>query len=492
MTIDISRWNFTEWDAPGSRVLRHAWVHGESRPSGDATLSSVNPATGRLCGEFDDGGSEIVEVAVASARDAFRNGWSRMSGVDRAAILVRWAERIAEATDSLADLETLEVGRPTTDARALISQAPMLIGYYASMIAALEEPTEGAMRRPRGVIGAITPWNFPVANVLIRVAPILAAGNTLVLKASELSPRSAVFLAQLATEAGMPDGVFNVTLGGGLSTGEALVAHPDVDMIAFTGSTVTGQSIIRASATNTLKPLVMECGGKSAQIVLPDMVDQPDVWSGVFAAAFWNTGQWCAARSRLLVPTTGLESAIEGLKSASEGWSIGDPRLASTRLGPLASRKQFETVKGYLNIATDTARVVPLTCPIDERADGGFYVDPVLVLDAPQDGALVQQEVFGPLLSIQTYNDLDHAISLADDSIYGLGATVWGSNQSDASRIAERLTVGSVDIMTSASARAAPALGMPFEPRKQSGFGVEGGLAGLATFTTPQAISYVG
>jgi gamma-glutamyl-gamma-aminobutyraldehyde dehydrogenase len=483
---------FPLWDTPLPEALSHAWIQGQTRAFGGGPIVSVNPATGDVLGGFDEGGAQAVEAAVTAARAAFLGDWGRISAADRAALLLAWAARIAEEVEQLAWLETLEVGRPTTDAKALISQGPLLIGHYASMIPALEDRADGAARRPRGVVGAITPWNFPTANVLIRAAPILAAGNALILKPSELSPRSAVLLAQLASEAGLPPGVFNVVLGTGHKTGAALAAHPGVDMIAFTGSTRTGQAIIQASASKSLKPLMMECGGKSPQLVLPDMIAEPEIWPGVFAAAFWNTGQWCAARTRLLVPKGGLDAAVEGLRAAAADWPIGDPRDPATRLGPLASRDQYDVVQRFREIARQTGRVMPMSDVPGGLSENGFYAAPELVLDAPQDGALVQQEVFGPLLTVQEYGDADEAIRLADDGPYGLGATIWGADRDAAERIAAGLCVGSVDVIVTPTARPGLALGTPFEPRKQSGFGIEGGLAGLAAFTAPQAITYAG
>jgi gamma-glutamyl-gamma-aminobutyraldehyde dehydrogenase len=484
--------NFPAWDNPLPQSLGHAWIQGETRTFGGDPIVSVNPATGDVLGGFDDGGAAAIEAAVRAARTALLGDWGRINGADRATLLLNWAARIAEEVEQLAWLETLEVGRPATDARALIGQGPLLIGHYAGMIPAIEDRADGAVRRPRGVIGAITPWNFPTANVLIRAVPILAAGNTLVLKPSELSPRSAVLLAQLASEAGLPSGVFNVVPGAGHTTGAALAAHPGVDMIAFTGSTSTGRAIVQASASRSLKPLMMECGGKSPQLVLPDMIDQPNIWSGVFAAAFWNTGQWCSARTRLLVPKGRTDAAVEGLRAASAAWPVGDPRDPATRLGPLASRKQYDAVQGFREIARRTARLVPLSATPGDLPAAGFYAEPELVLDAAQDGALVQQEIFGPLLTVQEYDDLDEAIRLAEDGPYGLAATIWSADRDAAERIAAGLRVGSVDVIVAPAARPGMALATPFEPRKQSGFGVEGGLAGLAAFTTPQAIAYAG
>lgn len=477
------------WDSPLPEALEHGWIDGETRRFGRDSIVSINPATGEDIGRFDDGGAVAIDAAVIAARSALLGEWARIGAAGRSGLLLAWAARIADEIDQLAWLETIEVGRPITDARALIAQAPLLIGHYASMIPALEERADGAVRRPRGVIGAITPWNFPTANVLIRIAPILAAGNTLVLKPSELSPRSAVLLARLASEAGFPPGVFNVVLGAGHTAGAALAAHPGVDMIAFTGSTPTGQAIIQASASASLKPVMLECGGKSPQLVLPDMIGERAIWPGVFHAAFWNTGQWCAARTRLLVPKGGVEAAVEGLRAAAD-WPVGDPRDPATRLGPLASRKQYDTVQRFREIAHRTAEVVPLSAVPGDLPPEGFYAGPELVLGAAQDGALVQQEIFGPLLTVQEYDDLDDAIAMADDGPYGLGATVWGADREAAERIAGGLRVGSVDVIATPTARPGLALGTPFEPRKQSGFGVEGGLSGLAALTAPQAITH--
>jgi acyl-CoA reductase-like NAD-dependent aldehyde dehydrogenase len=472
--------------------LHHAWVHGESRPFGSARIESINPATSRFLGNFDDGGSEAVKAAVASARSAFLGTWGCLSGAARAEHLNAWAARIAAETDLLAWLEMVEVGRPIASARALVSQAPSLIGYYAGLIAKLEVAEGVGKRRARGTVGAITPWNFPVANVLIRAAPILAAGNTLVLKPSELAPRSAVLLAKLASEAGLPAGTFNVVTGDGAETGAALASHPDVAMVAFTGSTETGRAIVRSSADGSLKPVMLECGGKSPQIIFPDMVGHPEIWPGVFEAAFWNTGQWCAARTRLLIPHGAMRAAVEGLERAAAAWCVGDPADPSTKLGPLASRRQFERVQAYRNIARVDAELVQLPCPLGDTDPAGYYVTPELVLNPPQDSAVVQEEVFGPLLTIQEYGGLDEAVRLANDVPYGLTATVWAMDGAAGDRVAEELVVGSVNVITSPTARSGFTPGLTFEPRKQSGFGVDGGFAGLASFTAVQAVTHAG
>ena len=471
-------------------AFRHSWIDGAAAPASGDGIASVHTVTGQTQGFVDDGGAEAANAAVVSARRAFDGSWRHIPAAQRGRLLGAWAERIAANVDRLAWLETLEMGRPISDAKALISQGPGLIAYYASLIGQLDDRTGGVARRPRGVIGAITPWNFPVANVLVRAAPILAAGNCVVLKPSELSPRSAVLLAQLASEAGLPPGVFNVILGGP-TTGAALVAHPDVDMVSFTGSTRTGRAIARTAADPRLKPLLMECGGKSAQIVAPDMIDEGEIWPTIFWSAFWNTGQWCAARTRLLVPAGKLAEAVDGLSAAAEAWRIGDPSDAATTLGPLASPGQYRTVCAYRDAARQACEVVALPCAAGELDARGFYVRPELILNPPLGSPIQREETFGPLLVVQEYTDRDEAVRLAEDSDYGLASTLWTAETDLAEWIAARLTVGSINVMTTPQAQAGLDLGGYFEPRKQSGYGIDGGFPGMAAYTAAQAITYV-
>ncbi|MDB5465733.1 MAG: aldehyde dehydrogenase [Phenylobacterium sp.] len=471
-------------------AFRHSWIDGAAAPMSGEGIASVNTVTGLAQAFADDGGDKAANAAVASARAAFEGSWGRTSGAERARLLGAWADRIAAEVDRLAWLETLEMGRPISDARALISQGPGLIAYYASLIAQLDDRSGGVARRARGVVGAITPWNFPVANVLVRAAPILAAGNCVVLKPSELSPRSAVLLAQLASEAGLPPGVFNVAVGGP-ATGAALAAHPDVDMVTFTGSTRTGRAIARTASDPRLKPLLMECGGKSPQIVAPDMIDEGQIWPTIFWSAFWNTGQWCAARTSLLVPKGKLAQAVDGLSAAAAAWRIGDPSDPATTLGPLASPSQYKTVCDYRDAARQAGEVVALPCAAGELDARGFYVRPELILNPPPGSAIRREETFGPLLVVQEYADADDAVRLAEDSDYGLASTDWTARPDLAEWFAARLTVGSVNVMTTPQAQAGLNLGGYSEPRKQSGYGIDGGFPGMAAYTAPQAITYV-
>jgi len=470
--------------------LCESWINGKGSSCSSEQIDSIDPSTGAVFGSVNDGGREGVDDAVAAASRALDGPWRTMGAGRRRELLSAWAAQVAEVTDQLARLEGLEVGRPVTDARAINGLAPLFIEECGRLAETLSQSSDGTIYRPRGVVAAITPWNAPVLNVILRAAPSLATGNTLVLKPSELSPRSAVLLAQLATNAGVPPGVFNVVLGTGLSAGAPLAAHRDVAMVTFTGSTKTGQAIAREASVASLKPLMMECGGKSPQIVLPDMIDDPSLWAGVFTAAFWNTGQWCAAKSRLLVPKGRLSKAVEGLAEAAVSFRVGRPSDHATYLGPIASRRQLHQVEHYQARAREIAEVIALPCPRGDVDANGFYVTPEVVIRPPMNSAVVQEEVFGPLLTIHEYADLDEAVRLANATDYGLAASLWTSDHRVAERIADQIQAGLLTVLTSPSANTLLGGAGTFEPQKQSGYGVEGGLAGLRAYTAPQAISF--
>lgn len=369
--------------------LRQSWIGGKPWGGAAGTLAHVNPADGGNLGDTELVGEAGVVAAIAAARKCFSDTWGRMTVRERERALHAFAAAVEAQIDRLALLEVLEVGRPISDARAVLALAPQMIHRYASMadriqgdvIAHQDSQLAVAWRRPRGVVAAIVPWNFPVLAVMMRLAPALAAGNTLVIKPSENSPRSAVLLARIASEAGLPDGTVNVVIGPGMPTGYALAAHPDVDLVAFTGSTRTGLEISRAAATSTLKPVLLECGGKSPQLVLDDAFDDPDIWQPIFFSAFWNTGQWCAAKTRLLVPTPRIAEALEGLQRASRGWRVGDPLRTDTMLGPLVNVRQLERVREFHRTAVSAGRVVELECPAERLHPAGTFMKPSVALE---------------------------------------------------------------------------------------------------------------
>jgi gamma-glutamyl-gamma-aminobutyraldehyde dehydrogenase len=477
-----------------------SWIGGKEWSQCDAEITHLNPANGQSLGASQCLGAEGVDAAVSSARRAFQGDWGRQTTGWRTARLLAFADLIARNVDDLALLESLEVGRPLADARALVAQAPEFIRRYARMAEVCQGDLTAAQarlltfswRRPRGVVAAIVPWNFPVMAAIVRIAPALAAGNTVVLKPSENAPRAPRLLASLATEAGLPDGVFNVTLGDGATTGRLLAEHHDVDLVSFTGSTASGLAVSRSAVTVRAKPVILECGGKSPQIMLDDAFDDPAVWQGVFFSAFWNTGQWCAARTRLLVPRSRLAEAIEGLEKVAATWPLGDPLAPTTRLGPLVNAAQRERVLEYFEVARGEGRLQDLGCPSDSLDPAGQFVRPAVVIEPSRGGRITREEVFGPLLTVETFNSVDDALAQANASDYGLMASVWTSRSADAYRFARELEVGCVAVYSSAEAAFSSMqdfVNSYLEPQKRSGHGVDGGLPGLLAYTTAQSVS---
>lgn len=478
---------------------QRSWIAGSDWSDNTGAMASFNPADGSALGEVETVSEAGVNAAVASSRRAFA-AWGRLPALERSRILEQVAAAIAGRVNELALLETLEVGRPLLDATQLNAQAPGILRRYIGMadgvrgdvVTADERQLGLSWRRPRGVVGAILPWNFPVMNVMVRLAPALAAGNTVVVKPSEHAPRAALALAQIATEAGLPEGVFNVVLGDGPVAGQALAAHPDVDLVTFTGSTATGLAISRAAATTTLKPVLLECGGKSPQIVLDDCFDDPGIWQPVFFSSFWNSGQWCAAKTRLLVPRARLEQALDGLQGAAAAWAVGDPMAAETRLGPLVNTAQQDRVLEYFDVARREGTVVELDCPRDTMTEKGCYVAPAVALEQPRGSRVTREEVFGPLLTVEAFDGIDDAIALANASDYGLMASIWTNRMDIGYRMARQITAGGLTITSSAEAAMASVpdiAGACLEPQKQSGYGPDGGSQGLWAYTTSQSLT---
>lgn len=482
------------------RKHRQSWIDGRPWQEGEGTLHHINPADGTQLGETERAGPQGVTAAIAAGRRSFAQ-WGGMPVGERKRLLLGFADAIASNIEDLALMEALEVGRPLSDATALLAQAPEILRRYIGFaeqaqgdVVATEQRQLGvSWRRPRGVVAAILPWNFPVMNVLVRLAPALAAGNCVVVKPSENSPRSAVMLAKLASEAGLPDGVFNVVLGAG-DIGQALAEHADIDLVTFTGSTATGLAITRAAAAKTLKPVLMECGGKSPQIVLDDAFEDPAIWHAIFFSSFWNTGQWCAAKTRLLVPHARIGAAIEGLQQAASAWRIGNPLDEQTRLGPLVNAAQRDRVMSYYESARRLGTVVELDCPNDGLPQSGCFVLPSLALDQPRGSEVVRNEVFGPLLTLEGFEGIDDAIALANDTDYGLMASVWTNRASAAHRVARAVKAGGITVYSSAEAAMASVpdiVGSYLEPQKQSGHGLDGGVPGLLAYMTAQSVTWL-
>jgi len=459
-----------------------AWV----APLAGGMLPVINPATEEAFAEIAVGGVADVDRAVAAARAAFP-AFSQTSKADRIALLQRIIDAFKLHHEEMAEAISREMGSPLDFSRN--AQAASGINQLQQMIKTLQayefEMQQGDTRivhEAIGVCGLITPWNWPVNQIVCKVAPALAAGCTMVLKPSEISPLSGLLFAQILHEAGVPKGVFNLVNGDGPTVGAAISAHPDIDMISFTGSTRAGVSIAKAAA-DTVKRVAQELGGKSANIVLEDADLDEAIKRGVLRC-FGNSGQSCSAPTRMYVPEKLLDSVLPIAKAAAEGMKVGDPAAAGTVLGPVVSKAQFDKVQNL--IEAGIAEGAQLVTGGPGRPDGlnrGYYVRPTVFAQVTQDMRIAREEIFGPVLSILTYKDEAEAVRLANDSPYGLNAYVQSGSIENARRVARQMRAGQVFINAAAPDRAAP-----FGGYKQSGNGREWGNWGLEEFLEVKAL----
>nr|WP_046282776.1 aldehyde dehydrogenase family protein [Mycobacterium sp. UM_NZ2] len=462
-------------------------------PGTGDVIPIIDPATEEQLTEFTDCGPEAVNDAVARAKATAESGvWSQMADYDRAKVLWKVADLIDENAEILAELESVNAGIPASQAAIITKVGSEWFRYYAGWCTkidgiARDVNTGGltgieshqhvyTLREPYDVVGLIFPWNGPVFNFCAKLAPSLAAGCSSVVKPAEETPLSALVLDRILSEAGVPDGVVNMVLGYGHTAGAAITAHPDVDKVAFTGSTEVGREIVRASAASNLNKVTLELGGKSPVLIY----DDADLDMAITMAAFGtfvHSGQACVCGSRIFAQRGVYERVVEGIANMANMMQLGGPKDEGVMVGPLISQKQLTRVLGYLEQGkADGNELVTGGHRLDRK---GYFVHPTVVTGVdPDSSRLFQEEIFGPVVTILPFDDDDEAIALANNSSYGLAATAWTSNLGRAHRLAKRLKAGTVGLNCQMQFDHS----MPFGGYKQSGWGYESGKAGIETY----------
>ena len=468
-------------------------INNEWHPSASGqTMEVVNPATEEVIAEVPAADARDVERAVAAARAALNGPWGGLSARERGRLVSRLADRLLEKADEVARLETLHNGKPISESRHIeIPAAAECFEYYAGWadkVMGETIPVKGnhltyTLREPIGVVAAIVPWNFPLLLAAWKVAPALACGNTVILKPASQTPLTALALGAIAVDAGLPPGVLNVITGPGSKVGQAIVEHPGIDKIAFTGDTSTGKSIMR-SAADTLKKITLELGGKSPNIVLPD-ADIEAAIRGATIGIFYGKGEVCAAGSRLLVDRSIKDEFIDKLAARAKKMTPGDPMDPRTRFGAISSKKQLETVLRYIDAGKkEGATLVAGGDRADIGTGKGYFVQPTVFADVTPEMTISREEIFGPVLAAIDFADIDEAIARANDTPYGLAAGVWTRDIKKAHYIARKLQAGTVWINTYNVYDTAA----PFGGYKQSGFGREMSAHALEHYTQVKSV----
>ncbi len=468
----------------------------------DQQIEVVNPATEEIIGKVALGSKEIVNQAVSAAKKAFQynSDWRTMSPDDRGKILYRLAEKITENSESLAQLVTLENGKLIKDALSSdAGGAAKTFRYYAGWTTKIEgetldisQPQKGGRqnfaftrREPIGVVAAIVPWNFPLSIAAWKIAPALAAGCTVVLKPSEETPLSALLLAELASEAGLPPGVLNVVTGDGRTTGAMLTAHPDVKKITFTGSTFTGK-IIGKTAMDNVTGVSLELGGKSPAIVFKDAEDLAFAAQGVAAGIFRNQGQVCVAGSRVYIQKKVFDKVLTDISHAAQKMKISHGFDETAQLGPLVSKGHLQKVRGYIDSGMEEGATL-ISGGTESPKEKGFYLAPTIFSATNNEKKIITEEIFGPVLAAVPFDDMEDALRLANDSHLGLAATIWTKDISKAMAMINRLEAGVVYV--NSPVRSDP--GLPLGGYKQSGIGRELGKVGIYNYTTLKSVNIV-
>ena len=468
-----------------SNYIGGAWIPSAS----DSGIDVINPATEEVIDNVPAGHPADVDAAVGAARAALPR-WSATPVADRAGYLEAARELLADRTDAVAAAIAADMGAPLRFARDVQVGSPLaVLASYTELLASYDFSGERVgnslvVREPVGVAGAITPWNYPLYQIVNKVAAAFAAGCTIVLKPSELAPLAAYELAAIFAEAGLPAGVFNLLSGTGSVIGEAIASHPGIDIVSFTGSARAGRRVAQLAAA-TVKRVTLELGGKSANVILPDADLATAVKVGV-AKAFINSGQSCNALTRMLVHHDSYDEAV-GLAAKNAGrYTTGDPLAEGIRLGPLVSAAQRDRVRGYIELGvSEGARVAAGGAQPPPGLDTGYYVQPTVFADVTPDMAIAQEEIFGPVLSVIGYRSEDEAVEIANGTPYGLAAAVWSADQEHAVTIARRLRAGQVEVNGGAWNVAAP-----FGGFGQSGYGRELGAYGLEEYLGYKSLQF--
>lgn len=465
-----------------SIYINGSWVTS----TGQGTLEVTDSATEEVIASIPNGSVADVDAAVSAARAAF-DAWSSLPKEERAAYLMKIHAGLEARNDEIAQTIAREVGMPLMLSNIIQAGLPKAnFAIAAQLLGSYEFETQVGnsivVREPIGVVGCITPWNYPLHQIALKVAPALAAGNTVVLKPSEVAPINAFILAEVIHEAGLPAGVFNLVTGVGPVVGEAIAAHPDVDMVSFTGSTRAGKRVAEV-ASQTVKRVALELGGKSPNVILDDADLTRAVADGV-GKCFLNSGQTCTALTRMIVPRSRLAEVEQIAAATAAAFTPGNPFEQTSRLGPLVSAAQRERVRGFIQQGIDEGATLVAGGPdAPEGLEQGFFVKPTVFSNVTPDMTIAREEIFGPVLSIMPYDTEDEAIAIANDTIYGLAGGVWSGDAERAKRVARKIRAGQVEVNGGAFNVMAP-----FGGYKQSGLGREAGTFGLEEFLEVKAM----
>lgn len=452
----------------------NAFINGSFRPavSGN-TLATYNPATGAHLADIAACDSVDVDYAISKAKDAFEDGrWRLLPPGERKAVLLKFAKLLERNRHELAVLESLDSGKPVRECQLVdVPDTIHTLRWHAELIDKIYDNTAPVgndaltlvVREPIGVVGCVLPWNFPLLMLAWKIGPALAAGCSVIVKPAEQTSLTTLRVAELAFEAGVPAGVLSVITGTGKEVGEPIGLHPDVDMVSFTGSTATGRRFLHYSADSNLKRIVLECGGKNPAVVMDDAEDLDLVAEHVVNGAFWNMGENCSATSRLLVHASVKDELLQRMGAYVREWKMGDPLDPQNRVGSLVSPEHFAKVKSYLEYATQSE----LEVAYGGDTQDGAYVQPTVLVGVDRDSRLFQEEIFGPVLSVTTFTSINEAIALANDTVYGLAASVYTGSLRKAIKLAREIRAGIVTVNCFGEGDAST----PFGGYKESGFG---------------------